>query len=198
MPVPTNHPDHADSAFRLTVPAYLIPTADGDHLYLDAPMNWPSYQRLLRALAKAKVIDAAWTRAAIRSQQTHLPAPWRVATDRPADARTDLPVTDAEREALRHRFMLLKDPRPTTAHTHRPIVDTTLRYTRLPAKATHLSSRLTGNHPKPLHSPTLALTVPATLTTEQDGTDGLLSLAGLTPGQHKRATAAFADAGLTD
>ena len=187
MPVPTS-----DYTFRLTVPANLIPTTDGPHLYLDAPMGWPTYQRLLKALARAGAIDAAWTRAAIRSQQAHLPAPWRVATNRPADARSDLPVTDAEREALRHRFMLLKDPRPTTVHTHRPIVNTTLRYTRMPTHATHLSSRLTGNHPKPLHSPTLALTAPATLTA------GLLTLAGLTPRQHNRLTAALADAGLTD
>lgn len=67
-------------ALRLTVPAAVVAsTSPGhSHLYIDAPMNWPAYKRLLRALARAGVIDKNWAQASIKSGYTSLGPPWKI------------------------------------------------------------------------------------------------------------------------
>lgn len=196
----------------LHIPTYLIEVREhptqpgqperswqsGQHLYLHHPMGWPDYKRLLGCLTKSGVIDRRWARTSIRSGQSVLPAPWLVNADRPDNAPTDLPHTHAEREIVRHRFMLRPDTR-TDLRVRRPLHDTTLRYTRLPAKATHLSSLLTVRNNPPLHAPAIPLTIPATLdstgdTNNDDGT--VLTLGTLTPRQQRRLTKALTNAGL--
>lgn len=61
----------------VVVTAHLIPsrTPGHHHLYLDAPMNWRSYKRLLKALSKAGIVDAAWAKACLQGHQTLLRPP---------------------------------------------------------------------------------------------------------------------------
>lgn len=63
----------------LDVPATLIAssTTGHSHLYLDVPMSWRAYKRVLRALAKAGVIEKSWCRASISGRATLLSPPWR-------------------------------------------------------------------------------------------------------------------------
>ena len=40
------------------------------HLLIDAPMSWRKYRRLLRALARAGIVEKEWARATIASRRT--------------------------------------------------------------------------------------------------------------------------------
>ena len=46
------------------------------HLYLDKPMSWRTYRRLLRALARAGVIEHGYAKASIRRKHSDLRLPW--------------------------------------------------------------------------------------------------------------------------
>lgn len=90
--VPTNDPGRAEflssrrvmdstrhaPALDLDVPAYLVAsTTPGHfHLYLDVEMTWRTYRRLLKALAKAGVIEKDWAKASIACRHTFVRAPW--------------------------------------------------------------------------------------------------------------------------
>lgn len=67
-------------ALDIDIPAALVPstTPGHHHLYLDVAMSWRDYRRLLRALAKAGVIEQSWAKASIASENTVLSVPWRV------------------------------------------------------------------------------------------------------------------------
>lgn len=55
-------------ALDLDVPAKLIPsrTEGHSHLYIDVPMSWRQYRRLLKALAKAGVIEPGYYQASVK------------------------------------------------------------------------------------------------------------------------------------
>ena len=52
-------------------------TPGHSHLYVDAPMPWRRYKRLLRACMKAGLIEKSWYKASVRSRTTYLRPPWR-------------------------------------------------------------------------------------------------------------------------
>lgn len=65
-------------ALDLDVPARLVPssTSGHSHLYIDAPMTWDLYRRLLEVLADAGVIEDGFARASIDREYTSLRLPW--------------------------------------------------------------------------------------------------------------------------
>lgn len=189
------------TTFTLTAPAHLIPTPEHPHLYVDKPMDWPTYASLLKALATTGIVTSKWARSAIRHHQSVLPAPWLIATDRAVhlaggDIPAHLPATPREQAIVARHFMMRTDTRKD-ARTHRAISIKNLRYTRLPAHATHIASRLTGNHPQPVHAPALALCVPATRPHPHDTEHARITFhATLSTRKHERLTAALTAAGL--
>ena len=62
----------------IDVPAALVPssTPGHSHLYLDVPMTWRQYKRLLKALARAGVIEKRWAKVSIQDRNTTLSVPW--------------------------------------------------------------------------------------------------------------------------
>ena len=62
----------------LDIPTALLPssTPGHHHLYLDLPMTWRAYRRLLKALWKAGAIEKSYYTAAKRDRATHLRPPW--------------------------------------------------------------------------------------------------------------------------
>lgn len=65
-------------AIDLDVPARLVPssTRGHSHLYIDQPMSWKTYRKLLRALAKAGVVEPGYVKASERRGHTTLRLPW--------------------------------------------------------------------------------------------------------------------------
>lgn len=63
----------------IDLPARLIPssTPGCSHLYIDAPMTWRQYKRVLRALGKAGVIEKPFAKISIQRGATHLRVPWK-------------------------------------------------------------------------------------------------------------------------
>jgi hypothetical protein len=61
----------------LDVPAHLEPstTPGNSHLYIDVPMGWRTYSRLLDALAAASIIEYGYNRASQRQNQTFVRLP---------------------------------------------------------------------------------------------------------------------------
>ena len=62
----------------LDVPHELVPssTPGHAHLYLDVPMSWWRYKRLLKALARAGVIEKGFVKASIARGHTDVRVPW--------------------------------------------------------------------------------------------------------------------------
>ena len=62
----------------IDVPAFLIAssTPGHSHLYIDQPLSWWKYKRLLRALARAGIIEKGYMRASIRRRHTAVRVPW--------------------------------------------------------------------------------------------------------------------------
>jgi hypothetical protein len=62
----------------LDVPAHLVPssTPGHSHLYIDAPMPWRTYKRLLVALADAGVIEHGYANVSVARRFTALRLPW--------------------------------------------------------------------------------------------------------------------------
>jgi hypothetical protein len=56
--------------FDLDIPARLVPstTPGHTHLYIDHPMSWRQYKRLVRAMVRAGVVEKSWGREVIRSR----------------------------------------------------------------------------------------------------------------------------------
>lgn len=61
----------------LDVPATLVPssTEGHSHLYIDVPVDWPKYQKVLEALADAGVLEPGYVSASIERQHTALRLP---------------------------------------------------------------------------------------------------------------------------
>lgn len=52
-------------------------TRDHYHLYIDKALTWRQYKKLLRALAKAGVIERGYYRMSLKRHATHLRPPWK-------------------------------------------------------------------------------------------------------------------------
>jgi len=62
----------------IDVSAYLVPssTPGHSHLYIDYPMSWRQYKRLLKALAKSGLVEPGYVKASIRRKHTAVRVPW--------------------------------------------------------------------------------------------------------------------------
>jgi hypothetical protein len=62
----------------LDVPAKLVPsTTEGhSHLYIDVPIKWHDYTKLLQALADAGIIEEGYRSASLSRGRTSLRLPW--------------------------------------------------------------------------------------------------------------------------
>lgn len=62
----------------IDIPHELVPssTPGHSHLYLDIPMTWRQYKRLLKALARAGVVEKGYVEASIRRKHTAVRVPW--------------------------------------------------------------------------------------------------------------------------
>lgn len=62
----------------IDVPARLIEssTPGHSHLYIDVPMPWRKYRRLLKALYKAGLIEKNYYKLSVKRKGTHLRPPW--------------------------------------------------------------------------------------------------------------------------
>lgn len=62
----------------IDIPHSLIPssTEGHSHLYLDVEMSWRKYKRLLRALARAGVVEKGYVTASIKRGHTDVRLPW--------------------------------------------------------------------------------------------------------------------------
>lgn len=58
--------------------AHLVPSSSPGHchLYIDRPMTWETYSKLLDALAEADLLESGYVGAAKRRQQTTVRVPW--------------------------------------------------------------------------------------------------------------------------
>ena len=73
-----NHPIHHTVMLDLDYPVTLVEsTSTGHyHLYIDKPVPWPQYKRLLTALWKAGLIETGYYKQARELGQTFLRPPW--------------------------------------------------------------------------------------------------------------------------
>jgi hypothetical protein len=62
----------------LDMPAYLVPssTPGHHHLYIDHPMTWEAYVKLLEALADAGLLERGYVEASVRRGRTDVRLPW--------------------------------------------------------------------------------------------------------------------------
>ena len=62
----------------LDIPHRLVSssTPGHSHLFLDVPMSWRSYKKLLKALAKAGIIEPGYRDASLRRGHTAVQMPW--------------------------------------------------------------------------------------------------------------------------
>jgi hypothetical protein len=66
-------------ALDIDVPAYLIEsgTPGHTHLYLDVPMTWSQYMKLLKVMAEVGILQASWVDGALQEGATVLRVPWK-------------------------------------------------------------------------------------------------------------------------
>lgn len=62
----------------LDIASALVPsTTPGHyHLYIDQPMTWRKYKRMLKAMARAGVLEKGYVKASIRRKHTAVRVPW--------------------------------------------------------------------------------------------------------------------------
>lgn len=146
----------------LDVPAHLLPsrTEGHQHLYLNAPMTWRTYKRLLTALAKTGVIEKNWAKASIKGRQTLLRPPG-TAWGPNADPHLVYVLNPAHADIhQRHVWVRNEDREDRDGYS-------TYRYTVLVrtldrTEADYVTSTLRNNDN--LHAPALDIDIPATLT----------------------------------
>ena len=65
-------------ALDIDIPARLVEssTPGHSHLYIDIPLTWRQYKRLLRAMMKAGIIEKEFYKASVARKATHLRPPW--------------------------------------------------------------------------------------------------------------------------
>lgn len=73
-----NSPELHVPIFDIDVPATLIPssTEGHSHLYIDVPMTWRTYRRLLKECGRAGIVDKKFVKVSIREKMGLLRAPW--------------------------------------------------------------------------------------------------------------------------
>lgn len=62
----------------IDVPHQLVPssTSGHSHLYIDVPMSWWRYKRLLKAMARAGILEKGYVKASIARRHTSVRVPW--------------------------------------------------------------------------------------------------------------------------
>lgn len=62
----------------IDIPAALVPSSTPGHfhLFLEVPMSWRQYKRMLKAMAKAGVLEEGYVKASIRRKHTAVRVPW--------------------------------------------------------------------------------------------------------------------------
>lgn len=65
-------------AIDIDVPIRAVPSTSEDHwhLYIQKPMTWRAYKRLLRALVEAGIVEEGYYKASVARGGTHLRLPW--------------------------------------------------------------------------------------------------------------------------
>lgn len=71
----------------LDIPHSYVPssTPGHAHLYLDVPLSWRGYRRLLRALYRTGVIEKAYYKLALKRKETFVRPPWVGKTANPLE-----------------------------------------------------------------------------------------------------------------
>lgn len=150
----------------LDVPAHLLAsrTPGHHHLYLNAPMRWTTYKALLKALAKAQVVDPKWARQCIKGGQSLLRPPAR-AYNEWADPALVYALNPAHVDIHNRHVMVRRQEREERdAYTVErytvlaPVTDRTI--------ADYVTSHLLtpDGRRSPLHAPALDIDTPAVLT----------------------------------
>jgi hypothetical protein len=62
----------------IDVPAMLVPssTPGHHHLYIDAPMSWPDYVKLMKVLGEVGILQKGYVHASIQREGSWVRAPW--------------------------------------------------------------------------------------------------------------------------
>lgn len=62
----------------IDVPMTVVPssTPGHGHLYIDVPMTWEDYERLLTVMAEVGIVEQGYLRASRTRKATHLRLPW--------------------------------------------------------------------------------------------------------------------------
>lgn len=70
-------PVHAP-CIDIDVPMTFVPssTPGHGHLYIDVPMTWENYERLLTVMAEVGIVEEGYLRASKTRKATHLRLPW--------------------------------------------------------------------------------------------------------------------------
>lgn len=86
----------------LDVPARLVPssTPGHSHLYVDVPMTWRRYRRLLKALTKAGLIERGFYRASVARRQTMVRKPGVKKASAPKGRRPTVVVAPVRSRAM--------------------------------------------------------------------------------------------------
>lgn len=178
------------------VPAHLLPsrTRGHHHLYVNAPMRWGTYKRLLQTLAKTGVVDPKWARASIKGRQSLLRPPGS-AYNEWADPALVYAINPSHVDIHARHVMVRREEREErdsyTVHRYTVLAPTTDR-----TRADYVTSELLGSH---LHAPALDIDIPATLTPDPDVPGRThLTIPGLdlTTRQHRRLVKALTKTGI--
>lgn len=179
-------------------PAHLLPsrTRGHHHLYLDAPMGWRPYKRLLNALAEAGIVDPKWAAASIKGGQSLLRPPG-TAYNEWADPALVYALNPAHVDIHNRHIAVRREEREErdgyVIERYTALVPTTDR-----TRADYVTSRLRDN--RRLHAPALDIDAPATLVPDPDVPGRAhLTLPGhtLTPRQHRRLAKMLTKAGIS-
>lgn len=74
----TNMPGWHTIMIDIDRPMRVVPssTSGRHHLYIDVPVQWPDYERLLHALVAAGVVEPGYVSASVRRRASFLRLPW--------------------------------------------------------------------------------------------------------------------------
>lgn len=82
--IPRGAPKNADGipthkpVLDIDMPVMLVPssTRGHNHLYIDAPMSWDHYAKLLKVLGEVGILEPGYVRASLYRESTWLRLPW--------------------------------------------------------------------------------------------------------------------------
>lgn len=77
-PAKTREGRPMDNPWRipLTREAMLVPSTENHHLYIDVELGWGTYERILSALVRARIVEKGYLKASRNRGATHLRLPW--------------------------------------------------------------------------------------------------------------------------